>query len=239
MTVEDIKNISYEIIHFIYSRNGDSVISLRSFSHTYSEKEILSAVDHVAPISDYPVKYELKDLYLWELQGPGNVIKGVVTDRCIGDDFDRWFIKLLLTNSNLFHIPELFNTEMKHLDEDIANIFTELLKYTTDGDQWNAGGKDLFKRTVRSFIARNETIEAVLPAFPCKSSNGDKVVNWMPDKGEELALLRLVNFTKAVKMVYPPGIIVWIVSDGHVFSDCSKYRIFFFFFLLFGTNNFS
>ena len=42
----------------------------------------------------------------------------------------------------------------------------------------------------------------------------------MPDKGEELALSRLIQFADSIAKIYPPGIIIWIVSDGHVFSDC-------------------
>lgn len=226
MTLDEENNISYENIHFIYSRGNDAIISLRKYSHNYSEEDILSITQGISHSEDGTlVKFEFKDsLYLWELEKPDcNITYGVVTDRCIGDEFDRWFIQLLLTNSNLFHIPEHLNAEVRYLDEAIATIFSEHLKHTTDGDQWNSGGKDLFKRTVKSFLVRNKTIEAVLPAFPCKSSNNDKVVSWMPDKGEELALLRLISFTKAVKQIYAPGIIVWIVSDGHVFSDCSMY----------------
>ncbi|KAF5100322.1 hypothetical protein D0Z00_001290 [Geotrichum galactomycetum] len=47
-----------------------------------------------------------------------------------------------------------------------------------------------------------------------------KVATNVPDKGEELAMRRLINVCKIVKKIYPPGMKVWIVSDGHVFSDC-------------------
>lgn len=60
----------------------------------------------------------------------------------------------------------------------------------------------------------------MLPAFPCKSSNFDKVGGLVPDKGEELALRRLIKATQDAAKIYPPGMKVWIVSDGHVFSDC-------------------
>jgi pyoverdine/dityrosine biosynthesis protein Dit1 len=28
-----------------------------------------------------------------------------------------------------------------------------------------------------------------------------------------------------VQKVYDPGALLWIISDGHVFSDCSEYWI--------------
>lgn len=62
---------------------------------------------------------------------------------------------------------------------------------------------------------------AVLSAcIPCKSSNHDKVASVHPDGAEFEALTNLYKFARAVKNLYPPGCIVEIVSDGHVFSDC-------------------
>ena len=70
-------------------------------------------------------------------------------------------------------------------------------------------------------MSRNLRLELCLPAFPCKSSNLRKVLGVVPDKGEELALRRLHEFVRLVKEIYDPGARVLIVSDGHVFSDCS------------------
>lgn len=47
-----------------------------------------------------------------------------------------------------------------------------------------------------------------------------KVAGIFPDKGEELALRRILEFSEMVKNIYSPGIKMWVVSDGHVFSDC-------------------
>ena len=38
--------------------------------------------------------------------------------------------------------------------------------------------------------------------------------------GEEIALERLHSFIEAVDGIYEPGGRLWIISDGHVFSDC-------------------
>ena len=41
----------------------------------------------------------------------------------------------------------------------------------------------------------------------------------MPDRGEEISLLRLEEFSKAVSQVYAPGCKVVVMSDGRVFAD--------------------
>ncbi|KAJ5107931.1 hypothetical protein N7456_004606 [Penicillium angulare] len=59
-----------------------------------------------------------------------------------------------------------------------------------------------------------------LPAFPCKSSNLEKVAGVLPDRGEELALRRLYSVLRQIESIYEPGAKLCIISDGHVFSDC-------------------
>ena len=44
----------------------------------------------------------------------------------------------------------------------------------------------------------------------------------MPDLAENIALDVLYGFIKEVNAVYEPGATMWIINDGHVFSDCSK-----------------
>jgi pyoverdine/dityrosine biosynthesis protein Dit1 len=45
----------------------------------------------------------------------------------------------------------------------------------------------------------------------------------MPDMAEHIALDVLRDFVNEVNKVYAPGATLWVISDGHVFSDCSKY----------------
>ncbi|OOG00290.1 hypothetical protein ASPCADRAFT_202171 [Aspergillus carbonarius ITEM 5010] len=70
------------------------------------------------------------------------------------------------------------------------------------------------------FTARHLPILMCLPAFPCKSSNADKVGCFTPDRGEELALRRLHQVLSQMQGIYEPGASICIISDGHVFSDC-------------------
>jgi pyoverdine/dityrosine biosynthesis protein Dit1 len=59
----------------------------------------------------------------------------------------------------------------------------------------------------------------VLPAFPAKSPNTQKVLGSLPDKAERLALEFLKSLCDEIKSLYSPGAHITICSDGRVFSD--------------------
>lgn len=146
-------------------------------------------------------------------------------------EFDEWFEVLILGEAALSKTDVPIATdqteeETNRLSNLITDIFDRELRNIHHEDQWEKVGRADFLKHVKFFVERKLTLEACLPAFPCKSSNTLKVAGKCPDKGEELALRRILAFSKLVKEVYSPGIKVWIVSDGHVFSDCSKYSQF-------------
>jgi pyoverdine/dityrosine biosynthesis protein Dit1 len=105
----------------------------------------------------------------------------------------------------------------------ITDLFDRTLRHVAKQDQWLVSGRDHFLQKVERFVSRNVPIELCLPAFPCKSSNLDKVSGTLPDRGERIALETLHAFVCAVQKIHDPGSLLWIISDGHVFSDCSKY----------------
>lgn len=105
------------------------------------------------------------------------------------------------------------------LTSSIVDAYERHLKFTPEGCRWASEGRTLFTKTVSHFVALGEAVEFVLPAFPCKSSNLNKVSGALPDKGEELALRTLKLFSNDVASFYAPGVLVRVVSDGHVFSD--------------------
>ncbi|KAL2260199.1 hypothetical protein VTK26DRAFT_5873 [Humicola hyalothermophila] len=102
----------------------------------------------------------------------------------------------------------------------IVDLFDSFLRYHGKDDKWAHIGREYFAERVQHFTAQGAAVEFCLPAFPCKSSNRDKVTGPDPDRGEEIALERLHDFVEAVEKVYEPGVKLWIISDGHVFSDC-------------------
>lgn len=134
--------------------------------------------------------------------------------------FNDWFIFHILDQSRLkYNEKPIIKTGVAY-HELFAEYFAANLKNTTKDDLWELEGRDFFIEKVKYFTDRQLRIECILPAFPCKSSNLDKVNSTLPDKGEELALKRLIKCVCDFQEIYSPGIKFWIVSDGHVFSDC-------------------
>lgn len=68
-------------------------------------------------------------------------------------------------------------------------------------------------------IGQNRPIQFVLPAFPAKSPNRDKVLGHLPDLAEELAVGFLSDLCAELTELYPPGARLTICSDGRVFGD--------------------
>lgn len=77
----------------------------------------------------------------------------------------------------------------------------------------------LFLPKIVASVEQNEPVTFVLPAFPGKSPNLEKVLGVLPDYAERLALNFLGNLCQKIKQFYPPGIKMIICSDGRVFSD--------------------
>ena len=91
------------------------------------------------------------------------------------------------------------------------------LAHHSDTKKWSAKGK--FLAQVEKFVAKNEPVRLVLPAFPFKSPNKKtKVLGTLPDAGEEMALAHLQGFASAIADVYKPGANILIVSDGLVYN---------------------
>ncbi|AEO57217.1 hypothetical protein MYCTH_2117759 [Thermothelomyces thermophilus ATCC 42464] len=134
---------------------------------------------------------------------------------------DKFFVQLVLHQADFsVRSRPLKTAKNDPRAEQIVDLFDSYLRYQGKDDKWTDGGRTYFTERVRHFTAQERPIEFCLPAFPCKSSNRDKVTGPDPDRGEELALERLHDFVEAVERMYGPGAKLWIISDGHVFSDC-------------------
>ncbi|KAL9106116.1 MAG: hypothetical protein Q9227_008816 [Pyrenula ochraceoflavens] len=136
--------------------------------------------------------------------------------------FERQFAKLVLRK--MWIIPHQQITEVPDKEitivREIVDLFDDHLRYSVANDKWESKGREYFTSKVQHFVHNNRKLELCLPAFPCKSSNPQKVGGFEPDKGEEMALRRLHDFVDKVDVIYQPGARIWIISDGHVFSDC-------------------
>ena len=112
--------------------------------------------------------------------------------------------------------------QILQIAEQITTLFETTLRNISSQDEWHIG-RDQFIRRVFDFIARGERIQFGVPAFPCKSPNKHKVGGVGPDMAERVALQTLHTFTKKLQELYAPGATIWIINDGHVFSDCSMF----------------
>lgn len=68
-------------------------------------------------------------------------------------------------------------------------------------------------------LAGKQPIHFVLPAFPAKSANRGKTLSYLPDIGEQLALLNINDLLEQIAAIYSPGAQLTICSDGRVFND--------------------
>jgi pyoverdine/dityrosine biosynthesis protein Dit1 len=78
---------------------------------------------------------------------------------------------------------------------------------------------DVHLGRIEAFIAEGRPIEFVLPAFPGKSPNLNKVLGDMPDVAEFLSLQFLYSLNQRIQELYRPGTRIIICSDGRVFAD--------------------
>lgn len=138
--------------------------------------------------------------------------------------FSRWLEDFILLETSLGPAPSASSLEdikVRRVTDSITELFETTIKNVASNDEWHTG-VNLFRQRVADFVARGERIQMALPAFPCKSPNLRKVGASGPDMAEQVALRTLHGFAKKVKTMYKPGVTMWIISDGHVFSDCSK-----------------
>ena len=143
------------------------------------------------------------------------------------DNFRLWTSLFILAETRFpmpILNPETSDEEAERLADKITDLFDYSIRNMAPHDEWYLGdGRRFFKKRVLGFTKRRAMVEFILPAFPCKSSNGLKTSGIMPDEAEVIALEVLRDFIEGVEKIYEPGAKILIVSDGHVFSDCSKY----------------
>lgn len=72
---------------------------------------------------------------------------------------------------------------------------------------------------INFLLERQQPIHFVLPAFPAKSPNSQKVLGKLPDMGERVSLELLQSLCNQIQEIYAPGAKITICSDGRVFSD--------------------
>lgn len=237
MTITEYPKTIFENIHFIYSRKGTDFTTVRtqrfaSVSSPEANAELKeSTLRTNASAERFGIRVrESENFYFLEKINNNGIIVGVATELMEALIFDFWFVATMLTNAAIdFDEPNVSSSllslslnsyvEFTSAAKKITEIFEVTLKHKARVDRWEEG-KDAFIKSIEFFTSREIPVEVVLPAFPCKLSNHDKVASPAPDLGEELAVSKIIEFVIKLREVYPPGLKFYIVSDGHVFSDC-------------------
>ncbi|AOJ06053.1 L-tyrosine/L-tryptophan isonitrile synthase family protein [Burkholderia mayonis] len=104
---------------------------------------------------------------------------------------------------------------------EILKIHRRYPEYTTDSDirheieQVHA----VQLPRIRAFVDTARPVEFVLPAFPSKSPNPNKVLGRFPDLAEKLSLSFLSDLCERIRRFHAPGAKLTICSDGRVFGD--------------------
>jgi hypothetical protein len=157
----------------------------------------------------------------------GNVL-GMLSSRpkSLADDAFCTFTEHFILTETEFEpfatLSEESDPEHVKIVEEVTSIFERTIKNLSRDDKWDFGGREIFMNRVYGYVQQDRAIQHALPAFPCKSPNPNKVGGTMPDLAEHIALEVLRNYIKDVNKVYKHGATMWVISDGIVFSDCSK-----------------
>ncbi|KAH7129550.1 Pyoverdine/dityrosine biosynthesis protein-domain-containing protein [Dactylonectria estremocensis] len=102
----------------------------------------------------------------------------------------------------------------------LAIIFEYALNKFDDAAERLALGMPKFLSVIDKFVIEEKQVQLCLPAFPFKSANKVyKAFGILPDKAEELALVRLNTMCERIGDVYAPGAKLTIISDGLVYND--------------------
>ena len=194
--------------------------------------QITTAISALSNIrSNFPPSHQGEEIttQVAEIEHNNGLTIGMVTSRPKSikpDGFSIWAERFVLLETEFqpFATISQSNTpwEVQHREvcNKIADIFERRLKNVSKDDQWENAGREVFLNRVFGYVDKNLPIQFALPAFPCKSPNSNKVGGIMPDLAEHIAMDVLHGFIKEVNQVWEAGATLWVISDGHVFSDC-------------------
>lgn len=102
----------------------------------------------------------------------------------------------------------------------ILKQFESFRQPATNIDQYEQVGRQVLAERINPLVEQCKPLKFAMLGFPFKSTNlRDKVLSPYPDMGEQLTLKNFFRMNNEIKKVYPPGMILSIVSDGFVFND--------------------
>jgi pyoverdine/dityrosine biosynthesis protein Dit1 len=219
----------------------DELYDEADYDETAFDDRVIEWLSTVEPDSQHEtqddafhiVEMDITDDEWFILEGfgqDGKVLQLLPVEELLQLDFAEYYALVLLSQNG--RVPpwqeaqrssadSCLTSETENVTHQVISLFDHRLRsIAPEGDQWDVEGRQYFLDKIEHFVLQGQTIECCLPAFPCKSSNSDKVASRTPDGAEYEALANLVRFCNEVKQIYNPGCRITIVSDGHVFSDC-------------------
>ncbi|KAJ5228636.1 hypothetical protein N7489_009344 [Penicillium chrysogenum] len=115
--------------------------------------------------------------------------------------------------------------EFEYAPDEVSQKVVEVLKRfclhsSKDGHQKDVGRVfESVPEKLKINITANQPITMVLPAFPWKSPNQNKVLGDGADLGEEIGLAKLNHLCEDISKVYPYGARLILICDGPVYND--------------------
>jgi pyoverdine/dityrosine biosynthesis protein Dit1 len=110
------------------------------------------------------------------------------------------------------------------LPQKVVEVFKRFcLHSSNDGHQQEGSVFDSLPEKLKVNFAANQPITMVLPAFPWKNPNQDKVLGVGADLGDEFGLAKLNHLCDEISKVYPYGARLILICDGLVYNGMSDY----------------
>ena len=111
---------------------------------------------------------------------------------------------------------------MSSVEFEIVEILEKKLlsiRLESQGDLYYQCGRNELVKQVQACMEERRAIQFLLPAFPCKSPNLEKVAGTLPDAAEFYALTHLNRICQEIDTIYQHGCEFVIWNDGCVFGD--------------------
>lgn len=103
------------------------------------------------------------------------------------------------------------------------DIYTILDKYRKNPHGLNYDGAHIIDQ-LESFVAKNKTITCLFPACHGKIDHPDLLVDHRADLSEYLCIEQLATMNDEIRSIYPPGLDVFMVHEGHFYVDTGLIR---------------
>jgi L-tyrosine isonitrile synthase len=102
-------------------------------------------------------------------------------------------------------------------------IYAILDAYRKNPNQLNYDGTQCVSQ-ILSFVEQSKSVTCLFPACHGKVDNADLLIDHRADLSEYLCVDQLVKMNDEVRAIYPPGLDVFMVHEGHFYVDTGLIR---------------